>query len=74
MTTTTSTYTQQRKMHNEIRIVLREYHSGLFRDADLLRAMAYIANKHKDIDLGNCIDYNTGERYPEGAGVGVHNE
>jgi hypothetical protein len=61
-------------MHDEIRIVLREYHSGLFRDADLLRAMAYIADKHKDIDLGNSIDINTGERYPEGAGIGDFNE
>ena len=65
---------QQQELHNEIRIVLREYHSGLFRDADLLRAMAYIANKHKDIDLGNCIDLNTGERYPASAGIGELNE
>ena len=69
MTTTTSSYTQQQEMHKEIRNVLRDYHSGLFRDADLLRAMAYIADKYKDIDLGNSIDINTGERYPEGAGI-----
>ena len=61
---------KQQEMHNEIYNVLREYHSGLFRDADLLRAMAYIADKHKDIDLGNCIDINTGERYPAVAGIG----
>jgi hypothetical protein len=68
-TTPTSIYTQQQEMHNEIYIVLREYHSGLFRDADLLRAMAHIANKYKDIDLGNSIDINTGERYPAVAGI-----
>ena len=69
MTTTT-----QQEMHNEIRNVLREYHSGLFRDADLLRAMAYIASKYKDIDLGNCTDINTGERYPATAGIGEFND
>jgi hypothetical protein len=70
----TATTTQQRAMHDEIHMVLRDYHSGLFRDADLLRAMAYIANKHKDIDLGNCIDINTGERYPAVAGIGKFDE
>jgi len=55
---------QQSKMHNEIHMVLRDYHSGLYRDTDLLSAMQYIAAKYKGTELGGHLDLNSGERYP----------
>ena len=45
-------------------MVLRDYHSGLYRDADLLSAMQYIAAKYKGTELGGHLDLNSGERYP----------